>query len=117
MPFQGIHPPSGDLPPQEIHPLRGFTLLGDAGTPSDAAAFVGDVQEPSDMGFAAAPTGGEDDMMGFAAAPPVDDNQPILLGAPPADDAPIVLGPPPVETPVEPVVPDKPSAMKKFNEE
>jgi len=116
--FFGEAPPAGED--------GGFTLLGDAaGAPSDAAAFVGDVQEPSDMGFAAAPAGGvEDDvMMGFAAAPESvsddfnDDDQPILLGAP--DDAPIVLGAPPmVETDEEfmPIVPEA-SAMRKFNEE
>jgi len=116
----------GDAPPAAAPAGEdgGFTLLPDAGAaPSDAAAFVGDVQEPTDMGFAGAPAGGEDDMMGFAAAPEmVEDNQPILLGAPPpADDAPIVLGAPPVveDAPVpvpEPVVAEA-SAMKKFNEE
>jgi hypothetical protein len=102
----------------------GFTLLGDAGAPSGDAAFVGDVQEPTEMGFAAAPAGGEDDMMGFAAAPEmVEDSQPIILGAPPlADDAPIILGAPPaVETEVAeepaPVVVPEASAMRKFNEE
>merc|ERR1711957_539678 len=71
----------------------GFTLLGEAEAPSDnAAAFVGDVQEPADMGFAAAPE--DDGMMGFAAAPePVEDNAPIVLG-PPSEEAPIVLGAP-----------------------
>jgi len=115
----------------------GFTLLGEAETPTDAAAFVGDVQEPmdmgdmgfaaqepSDMGFAAAPDDG-DDMMGFAAAPETvgsEDNAPIVLGAPPVEDAPIVLGAPPVmavedvEEEAPAVVPEA-SAMKKFNEE
>jgi len=100
-------------------------ILADAGTPSDAAAFVGDVQEPSDMGFAAAPTGGDDDgMMGFAAAPAIDDSAPILLGAPPpVEDAPIILGAPPAsdeptaEEPAPVAMQDTPSAMKKFNEE
>mmetsp|Transcript_6514 Transcript_6514/g.18690 ORF Transcript_6514/g.18690 Transcript_6514/m.18690 type:complete len:232 (-) Transcript_6514:1336-2031(-) len=100
----------------------GFTMLGEAETPApsdDMAAFVGDIQETSDdIGFAAVP---ED--MEFAAAPaPVDDSAPIILGAPPVveDNAPIVLGPPPVEdvpAPQEPVTPEEPSAMKKFNEE
>mmetsp|Transcript_24278 Transcript_24278/g.51606 ORF Transcript_24278/g.51606 Transcript_24278/m.51606 type:complete len:236 (+) Transcript_24278:203-910(+) len=103
----------------------GFTLLGEAETP---AAFVGDVQDDG-MGFAAAPAGDEAEMMGFAAAPEVlDDNAPILLGAPPppVEDAPIVLGPPsavediaetaaPVESAA--IVPEEPSAMKKWNEE
>mmetsp|Transcript_16904 Transcript_16904/g.39042 ORF Transcript_16904/g.39042 Transcript_16904/m.39042 type:complete len:236 (+) Transcript_16904:108-815(+) len=120
----------GDAPPAALPAAAedaGFTLLGDAGAPSDAAAFVGDVQEPSDMGFAAAPAGGDDGvgMMGFAAAPEmIDDSQPILLGAPAvADDAPIVLGPPPAvedddEAPQPPVLfQETPSAMKQFNEE
>lgn len=107
----------GDVaPPAEAPPATedgGFTLLGDAGAPSDAAAFVGDVQE-SDMGFAAAPA--DDDMMGFAAAPE-EDSAPIILGAPPAE--PIILGAPPVETAEEEVAPvvEEASAMKKFNEE
>lgn len=99
-------------PPAEAPPATedgGFTLLGDAGAPSDAAAFVGDVQEPSDMGFAAAPAG---DDMGFAA--PADD-APIILGAPPPTE-PIVLAPPPPVEDVAPVVQEA-SAMKKFNEE
>ena len=108
----------GDVAPAEAPPAAedgGFTLLGDAGAPSESTAFVGDVQEPSDMGFAAAPVGGDDDMMGFAAAPePVEDNAPIILGAPPPSE-PIVLGAPPVvETPEEPAAP---SAMKKWNED
>jgi len=112
----------------------GFTLLGEAETPTDAADFVGDVQEPmdmgfaeqepSDMGFAAAPDDG-DDIVGFAAAPETvesEDNEPMVLGAPPAEDAPIVLGAPPVmevedvEEEAPAVVPEA-SAMKKFNEE
>jgi hypothetical protein len=101
----------------------GFTLLGEAETPAasgDAAAYVGDVQEPTDdnvMGFAAAPPAGDEGDMGFAAAappPPVADDDdddffggvsapepagdaPIVLGPPPTEDAPIVLAPPPVE--------------------
>eukprot|EP00536_Pseudo-nitzschia_multiseries_P002482 jgi/Psemu1/301411/fgenesh1_kg.33_\ len=100
----------------------GFTMLGEAETPpsDDMAAFVGDVQDTTDgdMGFAGAP-----EEMGFAAAPePVDDSAPIILGAPPPleDNAPIVLGPPPVveDAPApEPITPEEPSAMKKFNEE
>jgi len=87
---------------------QGFTLLGDAGAPTDAAAFVGDVQEqPADMGFAAAPA--DDDVMGFAAAP-AEESAPIILGAPP-----------PVETetvePEAPAVVPEASAMKKYNEE
>jgi hypothetical protein len=105
----------------------GFTLLGDAGIPSDGAAYVGDVQEPSDMGFAAAPADDmmgfapapADDMMGFAAAPVEsveESNAPILLGAPPADEAPIILGVPP-DMESEPAPMPEASAMKKFNEE
>jgi len=100
----------------------GFTLLGEAETPTDAAAFVGDVQEPMDMGFAAQ----EPSDMGFAAAPDdgetveSEDNAPIVLGAPPAEDAPILLGAPLVMD-VEDVEEEAPavvaSAMKKFNEE
>jgi len=74
-------------PPSEPPPAGedgGFTLLGDAGeTP---AAFVGDVQEGGDMGFAGAPA--ED-----AYAPSDAD----AFAAPPAEDSPIVLGPPPEE--------------------
>jgi len=112
----------GDMAPADAPPSSGedFTMIGDAGTPSDAAAFVGDVQETSDMGFAAAPVGGEEDMMGFAGAPEPVEDTPIILGAPPAE-APIVL--PPAVEPVEmegdapePIIPIG-SVMKKWNEE
>jgi hypothetical protein len=111
----------GDVTPAE-EPQSGedggFTLLGEAEAPSDnAAAFVGDVQEPSDMGFAAAPE--DDGMMGFAAAPePDEDMAPILLGAPPSEGAPLVFpNPETVEDEEALVVQSEPSAMKKFNEE
>jgi len=104
----------GDVAPAEAPPAGedgGFTLLGDA---TDGAAFVGDVQEPTTMGFAA--PAGDDDVM-FAAAPePPAESTPIILGAP----EPIVLGAPPVvedAEPPAPIVPEEPSAMKKFNEE
>jgi len=105
----------------------GFTLLGDAGIPSDAAAYVGDVQEPSDMGFVQEPSdmgfaaSPADEMMGFAAAPEEsieESNAPILLGAPsPVDDAPIILGVPPAIDESELAPMQEASAMKKFNEE
>lgn len=101
----------GDVAPAEAPPATedgGFALVGDAGAPSDAAAFVGDVQE--DMGFAAAPAG---DDMGFAA--PADD-APIILGAPPPMEPIVLAPPPPVVEDVAPVVQEA-SAMKKFNEE
>eukprot|EP00531_Pseudo-nitzschia_arenysensis_P011330 CAMPEP_0116130506 /NCGR_PEP_ID=MMETSP0329-20121206/8519_1 /TAXON_ID=697910 /ORGANISM="Pseudo-nitzschia arenysensis, Strain B593" /LENGTH=213 /DNA_ID=CAMNT_0003624895 /DNA_START=122 /DNA_END=763 /DNA_ORIENTATION=- len=98
----------GDVAPAEAPPA----------TEESGFAFVGDVQEPTEMGFAAAPAG-DDDMMGFAAAPEsVEDSAPIILGAPPPAE-PIILGAPPVEDAVEEVAPvvEEPSAMKKFNEE
>lgn len=93
----------GDVAPAEAPPAAedgGFTLLGDAGAPSDAAAFVGDVQEPTDMGFAAAPA----------------DDAPIILGAPPPTEPIVLAPPPPVVEDVAPVEQEA-SAMKKFNEE
>lgn len=93
----------GDEAPAEAPPAAedgGFTLLGDAGAPSDAAAFVGDVQEPTDMGFAAAPA----------------DDAPIILGAPPPTEPIVLAPPPPVVEDVAPVEQEA-SAMKKFNEE
>lgn len=93
----------GDAAPAEAPPAAedgGFTLLGDAGAPSDAAAFVGDVQEPADMGFAAAPA----------------DDAPIILGAPPPTEPVVLAPPPPVVEDVAPVEQEA-SAMKKFNEE
>jgi len=97
----------GDAAPTEAAPATedgGFTLLGDAGAPSDGAAFVGDVLEPTDMGFAAAPA----------------EDAPIILGAPAPTEEPIILAPAPVvveEDVAAPVVVPEASAMKKFNEE
>lgn len=94
----------GDVAPAEAPPA------GEDG----GFAFVGDVQEPTTMGFAA--PAGDDDIM-FAAAPETPaESTPIILGAP----EPIVLGAPPVvedAEPPAPIVSEEPSAMKKFNEE
>lgn len=110
-------PPAEEAPPAGED--GGFTLLGDAGETMQPAAYVGDVQEGDDMGFAGTPT---DDAF---AAPPVDDD----FGM--ADDAPIVLGPPPEAAEESPdaldagaddvaavgTVATVPSAMQKWNEE
>jgi Clathrin light chain len=111
-------PPAEEVPGGDD---GGFTFLGDAGDAAPPAAFVGDVQEGDDMGFAGAPA---DDAFG---APPVDAD----FGMDPSEDAPIVLGPPPEvpeespdvlateedEAVTETAVTTVASAMQKWNEE
>jgi len=142
--FFGAAPEDTTLPPTGAED-GGFTLLGEAEVPGNAA-FVGDVQDVAGtddddddamgdaMGFAAAPTGesfeprgddsAEDNMMGFAAAPSGENdgmNPPaIILGAPAPggddDDAAIAVDDA-SEDAEEPIEPKTPSAMKKYNAE
>jgi hypothetical protein len=119
--------PPSEAPPAEAAPEGDFTMVGEAPPAEAAPEMLGDVNETADMGFASGgadmgfASGGAD--MGFAggapeggemdafAAPPAEDETPIILGAPPAEE------PETVADEEEPIPAINPSIMQKWNEE